>query len=87
MAVFIGGLILLGYDAGPQMVKNDLPITYTIVWSLALANIFGAGLSILLSSNIAKLTTIRFPLLVPFLFMMISLHVFNQDNLLGILWL
>ena len=26
MAVFIGGLILLGYDAGPQMVKNDLTI-------------------------------------------------------------
>ena len=77
MAVFIGGLILLGYDAGPQMVKNDLPITYTIVWSLALANIFGAGLSLLLSSNIAKLTTIRFPLLVPFLFMMISFACFQ----------
>lgn len=78
MAVFIGGLILLGYDAGPQMVKNDLPITYTIVWSLALANIFGAGLSLLLSSNIAKLTTIRFPLLVPFLFMMISFACFQS---------
>lgn len=69
MAVFIGGMILLGYDAGPQMVTNDLPITYTVVWSLALANVFGAGLCLLMSGGIAKLTTIRFPLLVPFLFM------------------
>lgn len=82
MAVFIGGMILLGYEAGPQMIRGDLPITYTIVWSLALANVLGAGLCILLSGNIAKLTTIRFPLLVPFLFMMISFAAFQSRQTL-----
>ncbi len=47
------------------MVRNNLDITYTIVWSLALANVIGAGLCILLSKWIAKLTTIRFTLLAP----------------------
>ena len=80
MAVFIGGMILLGYDAGPQMVTNDLPITYTVVWSLALANVFGAGLCLFLSGGIARLTTIRFPLLVPFLFMMIAFAAFQSKQ-------
>jgi len=80
MAVFIGGMILLGYDAGPQMVTNDLSITYTVVWSLALANVFGAGLCLFLSGGIARLTTIRFPLLVPFLFMMIAFAAFQSKQ-------
>jgi TctA family transporter len=82
MAVFIGGMILLGYDTGPQMISNDLPITYTIVWSLAFANVIGAGLCIFLSGGIARLTTIRFPLLVPFLFMMISFAAFQSRQTL-----
>ena len=80
MAVFIGGMILLGYDAGPQMITNDLHITYTVVWSLALANVFGAGLCLFLSGGIAKLTTVRFPLLVPFLFMMIAFAAFQSKQ-------
>ena len=83
MAVFIGGLALLGYTAGPQMIQNDLSVTYTIVWSLALANVVGAGLCIALSGGIARLTTIRFTLLAPFLFMMISFAAFQSRQSLG----
>jgi TctA family transporter len=83
MAVFLGGLALLGYDAGPQMIRNDLDVTYTIVWSLALANVVGAGLCIAFSSVIARLTTIRFTLLGPFLFMMISFAAFQSRQSLG----
>ncbi|MCP4790964.1 MAG: tripartite tricarboxylate transporter permease [Gammaproteobacteria bacterium] len=80
MAVFIGGLILLGYEAGPQMITNDLDITYTIVWSLALANVVGAGLCIFLSGGIARLTAIPFPTLAPFLFMMIAFAAFQSKQ-------
>ncbi|MFQ6549323.1 tripartite tricarboxylate transporter permease [Aestuariibius sp. 2305UL40-4] len=83
MAVFIGGLALLGYDAGPQLIQNDLNITYTIVWSLAIANVFGAGLCIFLSGGIARLTTIRFTYLAPFLFMMIAFAAFQSRQSIG----
>lgn len=83
MAVFIGGLALLGYDAGPQMIQSNLDLTYTIVWSLALANVFGAGLCIAFSSVIARLTTIRFSLLGPFLFMLIAFAAFQSGQSLG----
>jgi len=82
MAVFIGGMILIGYEAGPQMIRNELPVTYTVVWSLALANVVGAGLCIFLSGGIARLTTIRFPLLVPFLFMVIAFAAFQSKQTL-----
>ncbi|MGR3758216.1 MAG: tripartite tricarboxylate transporter permease, partial [Tranquillimonas sp.] len=83
MAVFLGGLALLGYDPGPHMVRNNLDLTYTIVWSLALANVVGAGLCIVLSNPIARLTTIRFTLVAPFLFMVIAFAAFQSKQSLG----
>ena len=82
MAVFLGGMILLGLEAGPMMIRQDLDVTYSIVWSLALANVLGAGLCIFLSGGIAKLTTIRFPILAPFMFMMISFAAFQSQQTL-----
>ena len=83
MAIFLGGLALLNMTPGPQMVRNNLDITYTIVWSLALANVIGAGLCIVLSRWIAKLTTIRFTVLAPFLFMMIAFAAFQARQSLA----
>lgn len=83
MAVFLGGLALLGLSPGPQMIRQDLNITYTIVWSLALANVIGAGLCIVLSKQIARLTTIRFTLLAPYLFIMIAFAAFQSRQSLG----
>ncbi|MEM8581416.1 MAG: tripartite tricarboxylate transporter permease [Pseudomonadota bacterium] len=83
MAVFLGGIALLGYDPGPHMVRHNLDITYTIVWSLALANVIGAGLCILLSGQIARLTTIRFTLVAPFLFTIIAFAAFQSSQTLA----
>jgi putative tricarboxylic transport membrane protein len=80
MAIFIGGMALLGYEAGPRMITEDLNITYTMVWSLALANVVGAGLCIFLAPWIARLTTVRFVLLAPFLFMMIAFAAFQSGQ-------
>ncbi|WP_439140582.1 tripartite tricarboxylate transporter permease, partial [Roseicyclus sp.] len=74
---------LLGMSPGPAMIRQDLDITYTIVWSLALANVVGAGLCVLLSGQIAKLTTIRFTLLAPFLFMLIAFAAFQSRMSFG----
>ena len=83
MAIFIGGMALLGYEAGPRMITENLEVTYTMVWSLALANVLGTVLCIALSPWIARLTTIRFVLLAPFLFMMISFAAFQSGQNLG----
>lgn len=94
MAIFIGAVALLGsgeIEVGPSMLKNNLDITYSIVWLLALANVVGTVLCIAASGGIAKLTTIRFAYLAPFLFMLISFAAFqsgqNFEDLLALFFI
>lgn len=83
MAIFIGAVALLGsgdVEVGPGMLKNNLDITYSIVWLLALANVVGTIICIAASGGIAKLTTIKFTYLAPFLFMLISFAAFQSGQ-------
>ncbi|MEL6124818.1 MAG: tripartite tricarboxylate transporter permease [Pseudomonadota bacterium] len=83
MAIFIGAIGLLGagnIEVGPSMLKNNLDITYAIVWLLALANVVGTLICIGASGGIARLTTIPFGLLAPFLFMIISFAAFQSGQ-------
>jgi len=83
MAIFIGAIALLGsgeIEVGPKMLKDNLDITYSIVWLLALANVFGTLMCIALSGGISRLTTIRFTYLAPFLFMLISFAAFQSGQ-------
>lgn len=81
MAIFISAITLLGsgqIEVGPAMLKNNLDFTYAIVWLLALANVVGTLICIGASGGIARLTSIRFALLAPFLFMIISFAAFQS---------
>lgn len=71
MAVFLGGLIILGIEPGPGMVDENLEISYIIIWSLALANVVGTGTCLLLSNKISKITTIPYGYVAPFMLMII----------------
>lgn len=88
MAIFIGALALLGQgeiSPGQQMLTEDLDITYAIVWMLALANVLGTVLCIALSNPIARLTNIRFVLIAPFVFIIVSFAAFQSgQNLLDL---
>jgi len=91
MAVFLGGMALLNLSPGPHMVRQELDITYTIVWSLALATVIGAGLCIVLASQIARITQVRFTLLAPLLFMTIAFAAFqsrmSQGDLIALIFI
>ena len=83
MAIFIGAIALLGsgdIEVGPAMLRDNLDITYSIVWLLALANVVGTLLCIAVSGGIARLTTIRFTYLAPFLFMLIAFAAFQSGQ-------
>jgi len=77
MAVFLGGLTLLGIEPGPALIEEDLQFTYVMVWSLALANVIGAGMCFAMSSKVAKITTIPYGILAPFMIMIICFAAFQ----------
>ena len=80
MAVFLGGMTLIGLEAGPQLVNERLDLTYAIIWSLAIANVMGTALCFATSPLIARLTTIRFGLIAPFMVMVVCFGAFNTNR-------
>ena len=65
MAILLGAFMIHGLQPGPRMLTEHLDVTYGMVWSIALANILGAGLCFLFSGQFAKVATLRFTLILP----------------------
>ena len=80
-AIMLSGFILIGIEPGTEMITTHLDLTYTMIWSLALANVFGAGTCLLLSQHIAKLTTIRYGFLAPFMLVLIFFAAFQANRI------
>ncbi|WP_022706377.1 tripartite tricarboxylate transporter permease [Paracoccus zeaxanthinifaciens] len=80
MAVFLGGMVLLGIQPGVTMVETRLDLTYTIIWSLALANVLGAGLCVLAARQVARLTQVPFVILAPFMVMIAMFAAFQASR-------
>lgn len=64
-AILLGALEIKGLKPGPDMLKGDLDITFTIVWTLVIANILAAVFLMFTSNQIAKLIFVPGVLLVP----------------------
>jgi putative tricarboxylic transport membrane protein len=80
MAVFLGGMILIGIQPGVTMVDTRLDLTYAIIWSLAIANVFGAGICALLARQVARLTALPFVYLAPFMIMIILFAAYQATR-------
>ncbi len=65
MAILLGAFLMHGLVPGPDMLTIHLDVTYAMVWSIAIANILGAGLCFLFSGQLAKLATLRYTLILP----------------------
>jgi putative tricarboxylic transport membrane protein len=80
MAILLGGFILVGVEPGITMITEHLNLTFVMIWSLALANVLGAGLCLALANYVALLTTIRYALLAPFMIMLIFFAAFQATR-------
>jgi len=77
MAVFLGGMLLLGLQPGPSLVTTELNVTFTIAWTLAIASVIGAAICFVLAAPIARLTFVPFNLIAPFMIMIICFAAFQ----------
>jgi len=68
MALLLGAFLAHGITPGPKLLDTKLDITFTMVWSLALANVVGAGICFLFAGQLARLATVRWNTLVPIVF-------------------
>ena len=83
MAILLGAFLIHGLVPGPDMLTKNLSITYSMVWSVALANILGAGLCYAFSPQFAKLATLRYTLILPAVLGIIYIGAFEATRQWG----
>jgi putative tricarboxylic transport membrane protein len=83
MAILLGAFLIHGLVPGPDMLTKNLSITYAMVWSVALANILGAGLCYAFSPQFAKLATLRFTLILPAVLGIVYIGAFEATRSWG----
>jgi len=80
MALFLGALVLIGIEPGIGMMERHLDLTYIIIWSLAIANVIGAGVCLFLAKPIARLTIVPFTLVAPFMFVIVFFAAYQATR-------
>ena len=83
MALLLAAFTVHGLIPGPDMLTRHLDVTYTIVWSIALANILGTSICLLFTNQIAKIATIRANLLAPLIIVVVVLAAFQATRYFG----
>src|ERR1700681_2942685 len=77
MAILLGAFLVHGLVPGPDMLSKNLDVTYSMVWSIAIANILGSGLCFLFSGQFARLATLRYTLIMPAVLSLVYIGAFE----------
>lgn len=85
MAILLGALLLQGVIPGPSMLRNDLPLTFTLIWGLFIANILGAVLCYFIVGylNLTRLITLPPRYLVPPVLALVFVGAYTYQNQVG----
>ncbi len=83
MAILLGAFLMHGLVPGPDMLTKNLDITYSMVWSIAIANILGSGLCFIFSGQFAKLATLRYTLILPVVLCFVYIGAFEGKRQWG----
>ena len=86
MAILLGAFLIHGLIPGPAMLTTHLDVTYSMVWSVALANILGAGICFAFSNQFAKVALVRYAVITPIIVTLIVIGAFQGARHWGDLW-
>jgi TctA family transporter len=76
-ALFIVALLAWGYLPGPEMLKKNPEVIYSVVWLQGLSGIFGTLIGFFLAAQLAKLAEVRYTFMVPIMFIFILMGAFS----------
>ena len=83
MAILLGGFFLLGLVPGPDMLTKHLPVTFSMVWTIVIANIVTVVACFLFLNQLAKITTVRGTILIPAILVLIFIGSYTSNNHYG----
>ncbi len=80
MAILLGGFLIMGIIPGPDMLTKHLAITFSMVWTLVIANIITVVLCLLVLDQLAKITYVRGGLIIPFVLLLVFVGSYTANG-------
>jgi putative tricarboxylic transport membrane protein len=79
-ALFIVALLAWGFLPGPEMVKKNADLIYSVVWLQGISGIMGTLIGFFLAAQLAKLAEVRYTFMVPIMFIFILMGAFSVNR-------
>ena len=83
MAILLGGFFLLGLVPGPDMLTTHLAVTFSMVWTIVLANVITVAACFMFLNHLAALTTVRGHLLIPVILVLVFIGSYTANSHYG----
>ena len=83
MAILLGGFFLMGLVPGPDMLTKHLTVTFSMVWTIVIANVITVAACFLFLNHLARLTSVRGQLLIPVILVLIFVGSYTSNSHYG----
>ncbi len=83
MAILLGAFQIQGLEPGPAMLTDQLDITFSLVWTLAIANVLGAAFLMVWGRHVARLTFVSGHYLVPAVVLFVFMGAWLGSSAVG----
>lgn len=80
MAILLSGFLIMGLTPGPDMLTKHLSITFSMVWTLVIANVITVLLCLTVLDQIAKVTYVRGSLIIPFILLLVFIGSYTANG-------
>ncbi len=87
VALILVAFTAVGIQPGPAMLTKDLPFTFSVIWTLTIANIIGGAGALALADPIAKMTLWPSRVMVPVIAVLCLLGAYTANNAMTDLYL
>tara|TARA_B100000315_G_scaffold251274_1_gene285768 strand:+ start:4652 stop:6706 length:2055 start_codon:yes stop_codon:yes gene_type:complete len=82
-AILLGALVVQGLRPGPEMLEDNLHITFSLVWMIVVANVVVAILLMFLAKQVAKIAFVPGHLIVPGVIMFVFMGSWLGGSSMG----
>jgi putative tricarboxylic transport membrane protein len=80
MAILLSAFLIMGLSPGPDMLTKHLAITFSMVWTLVIANIIAVLLCLTILDQLAKVTNVRGGLIIPFVLLLVFVGSYTANG-------
>jgi TctA family transporter len=83
MSILLAAFFVQGIMPGPDMLGKYLPLTFSMVWILVIANVITVAASLIFLNHLAKLAYVRSSILIPLILFLCFIGAYTANNSFG----